>query len=62
MEREYDIFQVLAEGALVWREKVAGHGAAIGRLEQLALLESCEFRLLHLPDKAVIATVNAPKT
>jgi len=31
------------------------------KLEQLALSESCEFQLVHLPNKTVIATMNAPK-
>jgi hypothetical protein len=61
MERQYDLFQVQPDGTLIWRETVAGHAAAIDRLQQLARLESCEFRLLYLPDKTVIATMNTPK-
>ena len=61
MDRSYDVFQVLSDGTLLWRETVVGHSAAIKRLEQLALLEPYEFRLLHLPDKSVIARMNAPK-
>lgn len=62
MDREYDLFQVLPDGTLLWREAVVGHEAAIEKLKRLALLESCEFQLLYLPDKTVIATVNALKT
>ena len=62
MDRIYDLFQVLPDGTLLWRETVTGHGAAMDKLEQLAILESCEFRLLHLPEKTVIARVNASKT
>ena len=61
MDRDYDLFQVLADGSLVWRETVAGREAAIKKLEQLAQLESCEFQLLQLPEKTIIATMNAPK-
>jgi len=61
MERHYDLFQVLPDGTLLWRETIAGHAAAIDKLQRAALLESCEFRLLYLPDNAVIATMNAPK-
>lgn len=65
MDREYDLFQVLADGTLLWRETVAGHGAAMEKLERLALLESSEFQLLHLPDRTIVATMNrktdAPK-
>lgn len=62
MDRQYDLFQVLPDGTLLWREAVVGHRAAIEKLEHLALLESCEFQLLHLPEKTVIATTNARKT
>ena len=61
MNREYDLFEVLADGELLWRETVAGYSAAMDKLEQLALLEPCEFQLLLLPDKTVIAKMNAPK-
>ncbi len=59
MNRQYDIFQVLTDGTLVWREAVAGHQAALDKLEQLALSEGCEFQLLYLPDKTVIAKINS---
>ena len=62
MDRQYDLFQVLPDGSLLWREAVVGDKAAIERLERLALLESCEFQLLHLPEKTVIATMNARET
>ena len=62
MDRDYDLFQVLADGTLLWRGTVAGYGAAMDKLEQLALSEPCEFQLLLLPDKTVIATMNARKT
>ena len=62
MDRQYDIFQVLADGTLLWRDTVAGHRAAMDKLEQLALLEACEFQLLHLPDKTVIAKANSAKS
>jgi hypothetical protein len=61
MERRYDLFQVLPDGTLVWRETLAGHAAAVARLQRVAVLESCEFRLLYLPDKTVIATMNTQK-
>ena len=61
MDRVYDLFQVLPDGTLLWRETVSGHGAAMDRLEQLALLESSEFRMLYLEDQTVIATRNAPR-
>ena len=62
MDRNYDLFQVLPDGTMLWRETVAGYGSAMEKLERLALLESCEFQLLHLPDNTVIATMNARTT
>ena len=59
MNRQYDIFQVLTDGTLVWREAVVGHQAALDKLDQLALTEQCEFQLLYLPDKTVIAKINS---
>ena len=32
MERDYDLFEVLPDGALIWREMVHGHEAAIQKL------------------------------
>jgi hypothetical protein len=62
MDREYDLFEVRFDGTLLWRGSTLGYGAAMERLEQVALSESCEFRLLHLPEKTIIATMNAPRT
>lgn len=61
VNREYDIFQVLADGSLLWRATISGHSAATDKLQQLAMLESSEFRLIHLPDNTVIAKVNCSK-
>jgi len=59
VDRQYDIFQVLTDGRLVWRETIVGHQAALDKLKQLALSERYEFQLLYLPDKAVIAKINS---
>jgi hypothetical protein len=59
VDRQYDIFQVLTDGTLLWRETIVGHQAALDKLNQLALSEQSEFRLLHLPDKTVIAKINS---
>lgn len=59
MDRQYDIFQLLTDGTLMWRETVVGHQEALDKLKQLASSEGCEFQLLYLPDKTVIAKVNS---
>jgi hypothetical protein len=35
MDREYDLFEVLRGGSLVWRDSVTGHENAIRRLREL---------------------------
>jgi hypothetical protein len=59
MFRTYDLFEVMPKGELIWRTKVEGHEAAIAKLEESAKKSRNEFRLMHLPTNAVIATINA---
>jgi hypothetical protein len=59
MNRVYDVFEVLPDGVMVWRATVTGHEDAIDRLQQVAEVSANEFRLMHLPTKTVIATINA---
>ena len=61
VDRQYDIFELLPDGSLVWREVIVGHEPAILRLKELGAKSSNEFRLMHIPSKALIAKVNAPR-
>jgi hypothetical protein len=36
MEREYDLFEVLPDGAAVWQVAVTGHENAIRKLHELS--------------------------
>lgn len=56
---EYDAFEVLPDGTLIWKATVVGHEDAIKKLQQLAKHNRNEFRLMHVPSKTVIATINA---
>jgi hypothetical protein len=58
MLRTYDLFEVLPDGDLIWRATVEGHESAIEKLRQAAKGSGNEFRLMHLPTKSVIATIN----
>jgi hypothetical protein len=58
MNRVYDAFEVLPNGTLIWRATVTGHEDAVKKLEQLAKDSQNEFRLMHIPTKTVIATIN----
>jgi hypothetical protein len=59
MSREYDAFEVLPDGTLVWRATVVGHEDAVKKLKEVAKDNPNEFRLIHVPTKTVLATINA---
>jgi hypothetical protein len=58
VERTYDIFEKEGDGSMIWRATVTGHEAAITKLHELATKTSNELQVLHLPTKALIATMN----
>jgi hypothetical protein len=58
MNRQYDVFEKV-DGCLVWRAVIDGHSEAIRKLQELAGSSSNEFVLMHMPTKAVIATVGS---
>ena len=58
MEREYDLFEHLPNGDLLWRMRVSGHENAIRQLKELAATTSNEIRLVHWPTLAIIAVMN----
>lgn len=57
MDREYDLFEVFPDGSLVWRDSVTGHEKAIRRLRELAAVTDNEFRVMHIPTNALIASM-----
>jgi hypothetical protein len=59
MNREYDAFEVLPDGTLVWRGTVVGHEDALKKLKEIAKGNTNEFRLMHVPTKTVIAAINS---
>jgi hypothetical protein len=58
MERTYDIFEKHPDGTMLWKVTVEGHEPAIAKLKELAARTSNELQMIHLPTKAVIATMN----
>jgi hypothetical protein len=62
MEREYDLFEKMSDGQLLWRSSVFGHEKAIQALKELATKTKNEVCVMHLPTKSVVATMNVPKT
>jgi hypothetical protein len=61
MNRKYDAFEVLPDGTLIWKATIVGHENAINKLQEVAKGNANEFRLMHVPTKTVIATINAVK-
>jgi hypothetical protein len=59
MNREYDAFEVLPDGSLIWRATVRGHEDAVKKLQEVAKDSPNEFRLMHVPTKTVIAAIRA---
>ena len=59
MERSYDIFEMVKNEA-IWRQAVTGHEAAIQALKESATKTKNELRVLHLPTKSIVATLNCP--
>jgi hypothetical protein len=61
MDRAYDVFEVLADGISIWKASIDNEEEATRKLDELAAGESTEFRLIHRPTMAIIATRNGPK-
>jgi hypothetical protein len=59
MNREYDAFEVLPNGALLWKGTIVGQENAVEKLKEVAKDSPNEFRLMHVPTKTVIATINS---
>jgi hypothetical protein len=59
MNHEYDAFEVLPDGTLMWRGTVVGHEDAVEKLKRVAKNSPNEFRLMHIPTQTVIATINS---
>jgi len=62
MERHYDIFEILPDGAPLWRTAIEGHEAAIRKLQELAALSTNEIRVMHLASNSIVASMNVPKS
>jgi len=58
MDREYDIFEQLPDGAVLWRGLVHGQESARARLDELASRSKNEFFAIHTPTKDIVARVN----
>jgi hypothetical protein len=60
VERDYDLFEIMPDGTLVWRGVVSGHIEAIRKLTELAAETKNEVRVMHVLTKTLIAEMNVP--
>jgi hypothetical protein len=58
MDRQYDIFEKLPEGAVVWRAFIPGLDNALAELKKFGKLSPNEFFAFHAPSKETVARVN----
>jgi hypothetical protein len=61
MERDYDLFEVLPDGGVIWKETVHGHENAIRKLLELSKRTPNEVRVMHILTNTLIASMNGPK-
>ena len=61
MDRQYDIFEILPDGSPLWKVTVVGHEKAVSTLQQLAAQTENEVRLMQIPTKSLIASMNVQK-
>jgi hypothetical protein len=59
MDREYDLFEKLADGSVIWRVCVRGIENAVAKLKELGSDSPNEHFAIHTPTKTVVARVNA---
>jgi hypothetical protein len=60
MDRQYDIFEKLPDGSLVWRTFVPGLDKALATLEKFSKASPNEFFAIHTPTKETVGRVNVP--
>ena len=61
MNREYDLFESLPDGARIWRAAVVGREAALTKLKELASESANEFVAMHLPTEEIVAKMEGAK-
>jgi hypothetical protein len=62
LEGDYDLFEKMPDGGLLWRRSVTGRENAIRALIELAAKTENEVCVMHLLTQSVVATLNVPKS
>jgi hypothetical protein len=62
MDREYDLFEELPDGSVLWRAVVPGLENALAKLKELGSLSPNVHFAMHTSTKTVVGRVNEPKS
>lgn len=57
-DRDYDLFERLPDGGVLWRDRINGQTAAVAKLDELAANSPNEVFAIHLRSKEIVATRN----
>ncbi len=57
MIKEYDLFEKMPDGSLIWRDFVEGREKARLKLTRLSAFSPNEFRAIHIQTNKVVARV-----
>ena len=61
MQRDYDLFEVLPDGAPLWRQTAAGRENVLRKLAELSKHRSREIRVMHILSNTLIASTITPR-
>jgi hypothetical protein len=61
MEHDYDIFEILPDGGVMWRDTIPGQENAVRKLEELSERTLNEVVVMHVPTNSVIASMKGPR-
>jgi hypothetical protein len=59
MNREYDLFEELPDGSILWRAVAQGLESALAKLKELGSISPNQHFAMHTPTKTVVGRVNA---
>jgi hypothetical protein len=62
MEHDYDLFEILPDGAPLWRQVVAGRENTVQKLSELSRRTPHEVRVMHVLTNTLMASMKGPKS
>jgi hypothetical protein len=61
VDRDYDLFEILPNGVLLWRAVLSSRERGMKKLQELASISTNQFLLMDVPTNSVIASMNNRK-